>query len=74
MPPAIPIATYRLQFTPEFGFDDAARSCLISRRSASATSMPRRFSRRAPAARTATTSSTITRSIPELGGEEASLG
>ena len=24
MPPAIPIATYRLQFTPGFGFDDAA--------------------------------------------------
>jgi (1->4)-alpha-D-glucan 1-alpha-D-glucosylmutase len=24
MPPAIPIATYRLQFTPSFGFDDAA--------------------------------------------------
>src|SRR5262245_26238971 len=24
MPPAIPLATYRLQFTPAFGFDDAA--------------------------------------------------
>src|SRR5207342_2366926 len=24
MAPAIPIATYRLQLTPEFGFDDAA--------------------------------------------------
>jgi (1->4)-alpha-D-glucan 1-alpha-D-glucosylmutase len=24
MPPAVPLATYRLQFTPEFGFDDAA--------------------------------------------------
>jgi (1->4)-alpha-D-glucan 1-alpha-D-glucosylmutase len=24
VPPAIPIATYRLQFTPQFGFDDAA--------------------------------------------------
>ena len=25
MPPLIPIATYRLQFTPSFGFDDATR-------------------------------------------------
>ena len=24
MPPAVPLATYRLQFNPEFGFDDAA--------------------------------------------------
>ena len=24
MPPAIPLATYRLQLTPDFGFDDAA--------------------------------------------------
>ena len=24
MPPVIPIATYRLQFTPDFGFDQAA--------------------------------------------------
>ena len=24
MPPPVPLATYRLQFTPEFGFDDAA--------------------------------------------------
>jgi (1->4)-alpha-D-glucan 1-alpha-D-glucosylmutase len=24
MPPSIPLATYRLQFTPQFGFDDAA--------------------------------------------------
>jgi (1->4)-alpha-D-glucan 1-alpha-D-glucosylmutase len=24
MPPTVPIATYRLQFTPDFGFDDAA--------------------------------------------------
>jgi len=24
MPPSIPVATYRLQFTPRFGFDDAA--------------------------------------------------
>jgi len=24
MPPSIPVATYRLQFTPSFGFDDAA--------------------------------------------------
>jgi len=23
MPPPIPIATYRLQFTPQFGFNDA---------------------------------------------------
>lgn len=25
MPPAIPTATYRVQFTPQFGFDDAAK-------------------------------------------------
>src|SRR5438132_5158945 len=24
MPPSIPLATYRLQFTPQFGFDQAA--------------------------------------------------
>src|SRR3989442_1434838 len=24
MPPAVPLATYRLQFSPSFGFDDAA--------------------------------------------------
>ena len=24
MPPSIPLATYRLQLTPSFGFDDAA--------------------------------------------------
>ena len=25
MPPAVPLATYRLQLTKDFGFDDAAR-------------------------------------------------
>ena len=30
MPPAIPIATYRLQLTPSFGFDDAARDRALS--------------------------------------------
>ena len=51
-------ATYRLQFTPDFGFGTQRRSRPISRSSASATSTPRRSSRRGPAAPMATTAST----------------
>ena len=31
MPPAIPLATYRLQLTKDFGFDDAARDRALSK-------------------------------------------
>ena len=63
LPGASPVATYRLQFHK--GLPLQRREALVPylAASASATSTPRRSSRRARAARTATTWSTTTRSI-----------
>jgi len=59
MPPPIPCATYRLQLAPSFGFEEAAASYPISNPLESPMYTPHPSSNRAPAARTATTSSTI---------------
>ena len=75
MPPVIPLATYRVQFTKDFGFDDAAALVpYLQATSASAISTPRRFSKRGPAARTATTSSITSGSIPSSAAMRASTG
>ena len=63
MPSRVPIATYRLQFTPSFGFTKARELVPYLHALALPTSMPLPSSRPGRGAPTGTMSSTITLSI-----------
>jgi hypothetical protein len=74
MPPAIPVATYRLQLTKDFDFDAAAALVPYLKQLGISHLYASPFLAARPAAPTATTSSTITASIPNSAATRPSSG